>query len=408
MAKKKKDQTCLAVLIKIAIIMVVVLALIAGATFLLFSKLDEYFNRGENVIVPDFRGMHIDEAVKIKPPGMILDRKDTQYNDQYPKDYVTAQFPEPGTIVKPDKRVSLSVSLGSQKVIVPSLKNRSLREVGVALINSRLKHGKSAYVYSDSAPHNAVVSQSPLAGEEYPVNRDVDLLVSLGKAPRGVILPNLSGSPLEEARKRTASAGLRAGRVYYKYEPGAAKYVVLSSDPAPYSALRQGDIVNFLVSSGSSGLVSSDADIAKFEIMSKPVFLPILKAEPPLIIEESKEKEAEVKSSDKRTELFETFSDSFTTSSQKTSIETTEIFSSNDLTVVQAEEKREKEINFIVPDGFMAKEVKFILVSPAGRKLIYSKTLKPLELVKVKVPVLPNSKVQIYINDVPVEERKID
>jgi hypothetical protein len=56
----------------------------------------------------------------------------------------------------------------------------------------------------------------------------------------------------------------------------------------------------------------------------------------------------------------------------------------------------------------MPKEVKFIHISNQGRKQIYSGTHKPLDLVKVNVPNVPNSKVQIYINDVPIEERKIE
>jgi hypothetical protein len=61
-----------------------------------------------------------------------------------------------------------------------------------------------------------------------------------------------------------------------------------------------------------------------------------------------------------------------------------------------------------MPDGFMPKEVKFIHITNEGRQQIYSGTHKPLDLIKVKVPDLPNTKVQIYINDVPIEERKID
>jgi len=61
-----------------------------------------------------------------------------------------------------------------------------------------------------------------------------------------------------------------------------------------------------------------------------------------------------------------------------------------------------------MPDGFMPKEVKFIHITPDGRQQVYAGAHKPLELVKVKVPVVPNSKVQIYINDVPVEERRVE
>jgi len=68
----------------------------------------------------------------------------------------------------------------------------------------------------------------------------------------------------------------------------------------------------------------------------------------------------------------------------------------------------EREMSFVMPDGFMPKEVKFIHITNDGRKQLYAGAHKPLELVKVKVPFVPNSKVQIYINDVPIEERRVE
>ena len=68
----------------------------------------------------------------------------------------------------------------------------------------------------------------------------------------------------------------------------------------------------------------------------------------------------------------------------------------------------EKEISYMMPDGFMPKELKIIHITESGRKQIYSAAHKPLDLVNVKVPFVPNTKVQIYINDVPIEELKID
>ena len=64
-------------------------------------------------------------------------------------------------------------------------------------------------------------------------------------------------------------------------------------------------------------------------------------------------------------------------------------------------------MTFLMPDGFLPKEVKFILQSPQGRREIYSGIHKPNEQVRVNVPRLPASSVQIYINNVPVEERQV-
>ncbi|HNV72524.1 MAG TPA: hypothetical protein PKO06_22635, partial [Candidatus Ozemobacteraceae bacterium] len=64
-------------------------------------------------------------------------------------------------------------------------------------------------------------------------------------------------------------------------------------------------------------------------------------------------------------------------------------------------------VTFVMPDGFMQKEVKFILLSPDGRQEVYSGVHKPLDLVKVKVPKSGQGKIQIYINNIFIEERSL-
>jgi len=46
-------------------------------------------------------------------------------------------------------------------------------------------------------------------------------------------------------------------------------------------------------------------------------------------------------------------------------------------------------------------------VSPQGRRQVYAGTHKPLDQIRVEVPRIPGSKVQIYINDVPIEDRPV-
>ncbi|HNW33819.1 MAG TPA: hypothetical protein PKM25_02735, partial [Candidatus Ozemobacteraceae bacterium] len=64
-------------------------------------------------------------------------------------------------------------------------------------------------------------------------------------------------------------------------------------------------------------------------------------------------------------------------------------------------------VTFVMPDGFMPKEVKFFQVSSKGRQQVYAGTHKPLDQIRVEVPRIPDSKVQIYINDVPIEDRPV-
>ena len=406
MDKKKSSDSCLGVMLKMTILLVILAAILVGGGIFAYQKLNEFFNRsGGNVLVPDFRGRHTTEVMKIKPPNIEVVTRDQKYDDRQPKGYVIAQYPDPGTLVKPGKQVLITVSLGLQKVNVPNLIGKSMREVDVALMNSQLILGNSAYVFSDKISPDRIVGQSPMSSEEYGVNKNVDLLISLGKKPETLPLPNLTGINLDTAKERIKSWGFNIGRTYSKPDSNRAKYQVISTSPSPYSHLRKGEVVNILVSSGSDSGTATAEDIKKFEfnIVSTPRVVETTKpaniTSPTPASSDSNKKEQEkpgVVVESKPKENVEIVAKPVVTPASTSAVSQPQ------------STKPTKDVIYVMPDGFMPKEVKFIHIKPDGREQIYSGTHKPLDSIKVKVPIVPNSKIQIYINDVPVEERKID
>ncbi|MBR4569968.1 MAG: PASTA domain-containing protein [Candidatus Riflebacteria bacterium] len=406
MGKKKSSDSCLGVMLKMTILLVILAAILVGGGIFAYQKLNEFFNRsGGNVLVPDFRGRHTTEVMKIKPPNIEVVTRDQKYDDRQPKGYVIAQYPDPGTLVKPGKQVLITVSLGLQKVNVPNLIGKSMREVDVALMNSQLILGNSAYVFSDKISPDRIVGQSPMSSEEYGVNKNVDLLISLGKKPETLPLPNLTGINLDTAKERIKSWGFNIGRTYSKPDSNRAKYQVISTSPSPYSHLRKGEVVNILVSSGSDSGTATAEDIKKFEfnIVSTPRVVETTKpaniTSPTPASSDSNKKEQEkpgVVVESKPKENVEIVAKPVVTPASTSAVSQPQ------------STKPTKDVIYVMPDGFMPKEVKFIHIKPDGREQIYSGTHKPLDSIKVKVPIVPNSKIQIYINDVPVEERKID
>lgn len=392
-------------MLKMTILLVVLAAILVFGGVFAFQKLNEFFNRsGGNVLVPDFRGKHTSEVMRIKPRDIEVVTRDQKYDDRQPKGHVIAQYPEPGTLVKPGKQVLLTISMGMQKVSVPDLVGKSLREVDVALMNSQLVLGNSAYVFSDKISPDRIVGQSPLSSEEYGVNKNVDLLISLGKKTETLPLPNLTGTNLDAAKTKLKAWGLNVGRIYSKTDPSKAKYQVISTSPAPYSYLRKGEVVNILVSSGSDAGTASAEDVKKFEFSVNSMPLPTPATAQP-------EKPAVVPQAATPTNNVIHANSAETTATpvaEKKPELIPEIIAQPIEAPPTVSSSNTKEISFVMPDGFMPKEVKFIHIKPDGREQIYSGTHKPLDSIKVKVPIVPNSKLQIYINDVPVEERRID
>lgn len=404
---KKKSDSCLSILIKMTILLSILAAVLIGGVYFAYNKLNEFFNRGGTVIVPDFRGKHIVEVMKSKPATLEVVRRDEKFDDRHMKDHVIAQFPEPGTVVKPGKQVLLSISLGLQKVNVPDLAGNSMREVDVALMNSQLAIGDRAYVFSDKIGPDRIVGQSPLPSEEYGVNKDVDLLISLGRKPEVLPLPNLTGVSLDDAKNRLKVWGFNFGRIFSKPDANRAKFQIISTSPAPYSQLRRGEVVSLLVSSGADAGTATPEDLKKFEIFSgsvavKPVALPVTPA-PPAVQTSSQPPQVTVTPAAQPAPPQVIMEDDMADDMAEV-----EAVPAQQPAPVITAPVVEKEMSFVMPDGFMPKEVKFIHISSDGRQQVYAGTHKPLDLIKVKVPVVPNSKVQIYINDVPIEERKVE
>lgn len=382
---KKSGESCISILLKMTILILILVIVVVAGIFFAYQKLNDFFNRGGTVIVPDFRGRHIAEIYKSQPEGVEIVRRDEKYDDRQPKDHVIAQFPEPGTVVKPGKKVLLSISLGLQKVNVPDLVGANMREVDMALMNSQLSIGDRAYVFSDKIAPDRIVGQSPLPSEEYGVNKDVDLLISLGRRPESYPLPSLVGISLDEGKNRLKAWGFNFGRIFSKPDANRPKFQIISTSPAPYTTVRKGDVISFLVSSGDDPGTAGAEDLRRFEVYAGAVAQPIVNKPTPA-------------------------------PSQNQAVEPPKILiAGENVTVPQPvtpprviQSAAERELSFVMPDGFMPKEVKFIHITDAGRQQIYAGAHKPLELVKVKVPLVPNSKVQIYINDVPIEERRIE
>ena len=413
MSKKKSSDSCLGVMLKMTILLVVLAAILVFGGVFAFQKLNEFFNRsGGNVLVPDFRGKHTSEVMRIKPRDIEVVTRDQKYDDRQPKGHVIAQYPEPGTLVKPGKQVLLTISMGMQKVSVPDLVGKSLREVDVALMNSQLVLGNSAYVFSDKISPDRIVGQSPLSSEEYGVNKNVDLLISLGKKTETLPLPNLTGTNLDEAKTKLKAWGLNVGRIYSKTDPNKAKYQVISTSPAPYSYLRKGEVVNILVSSGSDAGTASAEDVKKFEFSVNSMPLPApatAQPEKPAVVPPAVTPTAAPTVAPANNVIHASSAETTATPvAEKKAELIPEIIAQPVAAPPAVSSSNTKEVSFVMPDGFMPKEVKFIHIKPDGREQIYSGTHKPLDSIKVKVPIVPNSKLQIYINDVPVEERRID
>ena len=152
-----------------------------------------------------------------------------------------------------------------QEVRVPSVMGLPLVDARRRLTSVGLKGSLGQERPSADAPPNAIVSQTPVAGETVNVGTEVVLDVSAGQ-PRATV-PSLIGLARDAAEQQLKTAGLATGDVTQEVSD-SARGMVLSSLPSPGATVPLATRVGLVVSGGPRELslpdvVGRDLDSAR-------------------------------------------------------------------------------------------------------------------------------------------------
>ncbi len=187
--------------------------------------------QGREVEVPKLVGLKAGDAqtaLDSRKLGMKI--ADRVYSD-LPPEYVVRQSPPVGTRVKVQQRAHVVLSLGPQKVSVPSLVGASARAARIELLRAGLQVGEISAVYLADRELDEVVQQNPPPQASNTGSPRVNLLVSLGERPAEFVMPDLVGLPLTDAQRRIGAAGLHLAKVAFSASSEQSKGAVLAQVP---------------------------------------------------------------------------------------------------------------------------------------------------------------------------------
>lgn len=175
-----------------------------------------YTNYDDGLTVPDVTKLALSEADSLLTTyGLRFEVSERRSNSAYPADYVIDQNPVPSEIVKPNRKVYLTVNtVSTPKVEVPKVVNLSLRNAKIQLQNYGLTVGTVSY--ESSRFKNSVLRQSIPAGQTVDKGSVVDLAVSDGLGEKMVAVPNIIGMKLAQAQQMLRTAGLRVGEIRFQ------------------------------------------------------------------------------------------------------------------------------------------------------------------------------------------------
>ena len=204
---------------------------------------------GRECILPDITNLSLREAKEIlQKRNLSLRVLAQEYNPLKPPGIILSQSPAPHAKVKKGRIVKVVVSKGEKMVLVPDLKGVSLRQAEIMLHEKSLEVGEINWVPSDTFPENVVVETSPSFGLSVPLGMSVNLEVSLGTSPDTVMMPNLVGTSLEEAKNILKEFGLEIGEIRYEIKNDLLFETVLEQFPPEGAEVEKGTRVDLIVS----------------------------------------------------------------------------------------------------------------------------------------------------------------
>jgi beta-lactam-binding protein with PASTA domain len=200
--------------------------LLAGIIFVLlldFIIMPYYTNYNEGVTVPDVTKISLEEAQELlEEYGLRHEVLDRRANSIYPANYIIDQAPSAKKIVKPNRKIYLTVNTAvTPQTVVPNVVNMSLRNAEIQLDNHGLTVGTRSY--ESSRFRNTILRQSVAAGDTVSRGTVINLAVSDGLGSRLVTMPDIQGMRLTEAERALTSVGLLVGEIRFQpsleYDP---------------------------------------------------------------------------------------------------------------------------------------------------------------------------------------------
>lgn len=224
--------------------------LVVSLVFFGYTKLSGYLS-AEEVIVPDLRGMEEDMARDtLEDLGLKLNVVGKVKNPEYPEGQIVNQSSEPDSKVKEGFTIDVNISEGQGLVEVPSLVNKTLEEAERILKNTGLSMGIPKYEASDTIAEDIVMKQDPLPSEMLESGSKVNLTVSQGEELSIVIMPELVGKDIIEAKNIIRDKKLEVGDVVPQYSEDKKEGIVTWQSYLEGSEIESKTAVDLYVSKG--------------------------------------------------------------------------------------------------------------------------------------------------------------
>ena len=167
---------------------------------------------GAEVQVPILRGCTVPQAVvKLRAKGLQAGIDGRFYSATQPAGTVLTQSPAPDTLVRKSWRVRMTVSLGPQKVAIPSVDGMNEALATITIRRTGLQVGAVVGLPYAYAPENTVIAQTPTANATDVEGPRVSILTAhLAPTPENAsVMPDMIGENFTQAALEIIHSGFK-------------------------------------------------------------------------------------------------------------------------------------------------------------------------------------------------------
>ncbi len=229
MGSTKKGRTKKQAIIRVVVLLFVV-ALLFGGSFMLATKIAPVIFGDNNVKVPMLVGLHKDEAEKqLADLGLKMEVQGVTSNKEYPKDYVFYQQYTEGFKLKKGATVEVRISKGMDTVFAPDVTTMSPEAAKIEIEKYNLVYQEKEEA-SATVPAGSIIKQEPDVNSEVQIGSVITVFISTGTVDGMVQVPNVVGGTEAEAREAILTAKL-VPVVEYVVVSTAKEGEVVSQEP---------------------------------------------------------------------------------------------------------------------------------------------------------------------------------
>lgn len=206
-----------------------------------------WFVSSPETTVPEVIGMQASEGIRVlEERGFEPVISDTSYGIKADIGEIFLQKPDAGTVVKEGRTIYLFISGGVKTISVPLLKGKSLLDAKFALERLGLKLGRVERIPS-SQPEDMIFDQMYEEGTLLKQGEFVGVSISAGKGGGTIIVPDLIGKSLTEAKKILADSSLIIGKINYQPSATLLPNTILDQYPSSGNSVNPGNAIDLFV-----------------------------------------------------------------------------------------------------------------------------------------------------------------